>query len=152
MEVERTLNNNDDQLIISDQAKTYLKETAKWANFLSIVGFVIVGLMILFGLFFGAIIGAFMSGMQDESIPAMSGGLMGLIYVIIAIIYLMPTLYLYRFGRRTKEALKADDTDALTRAFKQLKSCFKFLGIMMIVVLAIYAVMIVFAMIVGSTL
>ena len=36
-------------LEIDTQAKAFLNETAKWAKFLAIVGFVLVGFFLLFG-------------------------------------------------------------------------------------------------------
>ena len=39
--------NTDTEMRLDDNSRAYLKETTKWAKFLAIVGFVMVGIMVL---------------------------------------------------------------------------------------------------------
>jgi len=145
--------NIGDGFVITESSRSFLRETAKWAKFLAIVGFVMVGLMVLFGLFFGSIMGAAMTGMEDAGLEqALGGGAFGFIYVVIALLYFFPTLYLYRFATRTKQALANSDSEGLAWGLEQLKSCFKFMGIMMIVMLSFYAIIFVFVIIFGAAM
>ena len=141
-------NHLEEELLISNAARVYLGETAKWAKFLAIVGFVFAGLMVIFGLFFGTIMGSLAAGELD----GMSGlgGTMGFFYVLVALIYAFPCYYLYKFATGTKLALATNDTETLTDALENHKSVYKFYGILMIIVLAFYALGIVAALLFGA--
>lgn len=114
---------------LTGESLTYLKETSGWGTFLAIVGFCYVALLICLGLFAGSIFGA----MAGEENPAMGGAMsfiMGGVYVAIGVLYIFPSLYLYRFSQEVKNALSRNNTEALTKAMGNLKSLFKFLGIL----------------------
>lgn len=152
MEDDNLLDSNmNEGFVITEASRTYLQETAKWAKFLSIVGFIFIGLMVIFGLFFGSIMGSAMSELDDAGLGAgMGAGAFGFIYIIIALLYFFPTFYLYRFSTRTKQALLNSDSEGLAWGLEQLKSTFKFMGIMMIVILALYGLMFLFAIVFGA--
>ena len=40
--------------VLSDESEAFLKETAKWGYFLSILGFVFIGIIVLMAFFIGA--------------------------------------------------------------------------------------------------
>jgi uncharacterized membrane protein len=123
-------------LKLNNYAKEFLKETAKWAYFLAIVGFIGVGLMILMALFMGAVFSALP---ETTDIPFNMGPFFTILYLIFAGLYFFPVLYLYRFANKMKMALARNDEDVLTNSFESLKSHYKFMGIMTIVLLAFYA-------------
>lgn len=133
------------ELNFSEEIKGYLKEIAKWAYFLSILGFVGLGIMVIFGLFFGAIMGSLPS--NAYSMGYSTG--MGIAYVILALIYFFPILYLYKFAKKMKAALRTKDNNELTSAFSNLKSHYKFIGIFTLIILSIY-ILIFFVAIVGG--
>jgi len=146
--------NFEENLLITDESRMYLAETAKWAKFLAIVGFVFTALIVVLGVFFGSIMGAMMSGFPEESGSVAMGGLggaMGFFYVIMGLIYFFPCYYLYKFATRAKLALANNDTDALTDALANHKSVYKFMGILMIIVLAFYVLGIAAALLFGMT-
>ena len=122
---------------------SYLLETAKWSKFLSIVGFVFIGIMILVALFIGSIMGTAFSAMpMDDTMPYSSGiftGMMTGIYLFLALLYFFPTLYLYRFSTQVKTAIHTNSQEELTQSFSNLKSMFKFWGIFTAVTIGIYA-------------
>lgn len=135
------------KLEIDERSRSFLKETAKWARFLAIVGFVMMGLMVLGGLFFGSTLAA-LSGAGAGA--AMGGGVLMIVYVIVALIYFFPLLYLFKFATKMQQALKTDDQGVLIESFENMKSCFKFMGIFTIVILAFYALMLIIALIAGA--
>lgn len=139
---------NDYGIELSEQAAEYLRITAKWAHFLAIVGFVMIGIMVLMGLFIGTVFSAFIP--EEDSLGLVSQGGLTIMYLIIALLYFFPTLYLFRFAKRTRTALETENSELLTGGLEQLKSCFKFLGILMIVVLCFYAIGIVIAVFTAS--
>lgn len=133
---------NSAGLKITDQAKSFILETAKWAKFLAIVGFVFIGLMVL-GAFFMLIAGASLPGMGG------AGAGVGVMYLLMALLYFFPTYYLLIFANKIKVGLTQSSQNDVDSGFENLKSTFKFMGILMIVVLGIYALFIVFALIAG---
>jgi hypothetical protein len=135
-------NENLFELQVDQQSISYLSETARWARFLSIVGFVLCGLMIVLALFAGSLISTFtrVSSGSDALGSAMgfSSALFSLIYIVIALLYFFPCLYLFNFSGKMQTALRNNDQTSLNAAFGNLKSCFKFVGILTIVFLSFY--------------
>ena len=121
------------QLSLNEQAKRFLSESGKWGKFISIVGFVGIGLLVLFGVFAGAI---FSNIPGYEDIP---GALFSVIYIVLAALYFFPVLYLYRFSTKIREALNSNNETTLQNAFESLKSHYKFIGILTLVMLGLYA-------------
>lgn len=136
-------NQNLFDLQIDQPVTTYLGETAKWAKFLAIVGFVFCGIMAIIAVFAGSLMSTAFGSMGGDG--GMSGIFVTLLYLVIAALYFFPCLYLFHFANKMQRALRQNDQGSLTDSFRNLKSCYKFLGILMIIVLAFYAI----ALIVG---
>ena len=122
--------------------KSYLAETAKWGRFLSILGFILCGLIVLIGIFAGSIFSMFGSATIGGESPIGASGfasVMVVLYILIALLYFFPCLYLFRFSNKMKTALYGNSQEDLTESFQNLKSLFKFVGILTIIILAIYA-------------
>lgn len=129
-----------EELLVSDEAKGYLLEIGKWGNFISIIGFVFIALMIAGGLFFSFIFNSLMSmtEMNEFSqMPFPMGGF-GLLYVGMAIVYAFPVYYLFNFSQKIKVAVNSNDEKSMNTAFKNLKSHYRFLGILLIVIMSLY--------------
>lgn len=137
MAIEEIGGKAPDGLRINNHAIEFLGETAKWAKFLSIVGFIGIGLLIVFAFFAQA----FASTLADsESVTfSVDGGIyVTIIYLILAVIYFFPVYYLYKFSNNMKKALQTKDEDLLSSAFEMLKSHYKFIGILTIVGVSFY--------------
>lgn len=142
-------------LAVNSISRGFLTETAKWAKFLAILGFIGCGFMAIAAFFLPVL----MSLMPGNEMMPMGGALMArgmsamltVIYLCFAILLLMPCLYLYRFSTKMKSALIQSDTEVLDSSFSNLKSFFKFYGIMMIIVLSFYVLIFILA-IVGATI
>lgn len=133
-------------LQMDQEASTYLGEAARWARFLSILGFIMCGLLILVGLFLGSVVStAFRGSMGSGSV--FGGTFFTMLYVVIALLYFFPCLYLFQFGSKMRTAQRNNDQQLLSESFKNLKSCFKFFGILAIVVLGLYALALIAAVI-----
>ena len=140
MDNPQIIDDNLGGFAFSSEIKSYLAETAKWGKFLAIVGFVFIGLMALFGLFFGS----FMSNFAGGELFPVSPMIFTVMYLLIAALYFFPVLYLYRFSTKMQVALRLDNERDLTESFSNLKSLYKFMGIMTAVILGIYALLFVF--------
>jgi len=125
--------NPGSELSITDPIRSFLAESARWGKFIAIIGFVFIGLGVLMMLFGGgAMIAGGMAGM---------GGIMILVYVVALGISLIPIYYLYNFATKMQVALRDDNQEFLRDAFENHKSMFKFYGILMAIMLGIYALM-----------
>lgn len=136
------------ELNVSSTIMEFLKETSSWTYFLSILGFIGIGLMLLFGVFFSVAMRLVPLGNPYEGL-GMDMSYFGLIYIVLALLYFFPVLYLFNFSRKTKLALKTNNNDDLTAAFSNLKSHYKFMGVFAIVIISIYILAFVIAMIAG---
>lgn len=111
---------------------TYLESTRKWTLFLSIVGFIFIGLLLLMGL---VMIGTFSMISAFYPIP---GFAVFIIYLIFAAVYFFPILYLYKFSFKMRMAIEQKNSQYAEEAFRYQKMMYKFLGILTIVILCIY--------------
>ncbi len=121
-------------LTVSPQASAYLNEARKWSKFLAILGFCFIGLAILAGLFAGTFI-ARMGGQQDMPFPPY---IFSVIYAGMGAIYFFPIYYLLKFSNHMKSALVNQNSRELDTAFEYLKSHYKYIGILFIILLAFY--------------
>ncbi len=134
-------------LVINKEAVGYLRGIAKWGKILAIIGFVMIALTVLFALFAGSYFEPLIQDMEDDSI-SINTTLISLLYLVIAVIYFFPVLYLYRFSAKLQSALEMHSEDKAAESFKNLNSLFKFFGILTIVVFGIYAISLI-AMLIG---
>jgi hypothetical protein len=109
----------------------YLGEMRKWTLFLSVIGFIFIGLAVVGSLFMG--------GMLRGFLP--TGGFLVTIFILIfALIYFFPIYFLFKFSAVSKEALNTFDSIKFEEAIHYLKRFFKYIGIMTIVLLCLYAI------------
>lgn len=138
-------------LSIDPVTKAHLSETAKWARFLAIVGFIFLGLMLVFGIFFSSYMATVLGGYDTyggTGLMASFGVGMAIMYIIIAALWFFPLLFLLRFANRMRAALNGNDQRALNISLQNLKVFFRFIGIMTIIGLALYALAIILSVIV----
>ncbi|BDS15069.1 hypothetical protein [Aureispira anguillae] len=121
------------ELSISNEAQQFLLTACKWAKFLSIVGFVSLGFLVL------AAIGITFAGSSLPGDPFEGMGFfIGFMYLLFAGFYFFPILYFYRFSVMVKQGIETTSTDLITSGFENLKSSIKFIGVLTAVVLAFY--------------
>ena len=133
MNLDDQLDNNLGGLEVNSEARGFLLETSKWAKFFAVLS----------GIFIALIIGAML--IMLLSVPDAIGGAYGeagifafMMYLLMGILYIMPTLYLYRFASKTKAAITESNSLQLADGLENLKSLFKFMGVMTILLLAFY--------------
>ena len=123
---------------LSDAAMLFLAEIRKWARFIAIVMFVMIGLMVVLGFAMGSIMDS-LSTFSDEPGMPMSGPFFAVTYILMAVLYFFPALYLYRFTENLGKAMVSGSEQELTTAFDYLKRHYKFVGILLIISLAFIA-------------
>ena len=122
-------------LLINSISQDNLNSAARWGRFLSIVGFVFCGLMLIGGVLIQTIMPSF--GSYSYGNPIIK--YLGTVYIILAIILFFPCLYLLKFSNKMLEAIRTSNQESMDNAFANLKSMFKFYGIVTIVILCFYA-------------
>jgi hypothetical protein len=134
------------ELQLDQPSINYLSETARWSRFLSIMGFIYCGFMVLFGLFFSTVM-RMVPTVSDSGMTAVGNGFLGVFIIILSLIMFFPALYLWNFSSKIRKAFNNNDQTLLTESLKNLKSFFKFYGIFLIVALSFYALALIAAVV-----
>ena len=122
-----------------------LRQTRPWVLFLSIVGFIITAIVAAAGL-----LQVTMSLVQPT--PRTAGEAIGgaMFTLLAGILYFFPSLYLLRFSGRIRDLTYSHRLADLEAALGAQKSFWRFSGILVALLLALYAVIIVGAAVMGS--
>ena len=113
-----------------------LKKTKPWVRFLSILGFILAGLMVLVAL--GMLVFGLYQMTQGPGVGAWMAG-MSVLYLLLGILYLFPSRYLYQYASAIGAALDAKyKSGPVEQALGYQKSFWKFAGIMALVMLLLY--------------
>jgi len=100
--MEQNITPNVFTLQIDNGNTPYLTEAAKWAKFLAIVGFIFCALIIIAAFFAGTLLSGYFSqiGATEAGAELTSAGttFITIYYLIVAVIYVFPCLYLYNFA------------------------------------------------------
>ncbi|MCP9752496.1 hypothetical protein [Ferruginibacter sp. HRS2-29] len=138
--MENTQNLLNNELQVDGNVRNHLNETAGWAKFLGIVGFIVSGLIGIGALFAGTFITTLSRSSTayygSSEMSAMSG-MITVVYMILAVIGFFISLFTYKFGTKTKQALLTSDQDNLNAGMMNLKFIFRFYGIIMIIYIGI---------------
>jgi hypothetical protein len=126
-------------LIITEDIRSYIYESARWSKFLSIVGFIFTGLMVLAAFSMNSIMTAM------SQMPAYSG----LAKFGSALLYFYPSYLMYKYANSAKHAVLYGDQPSLSVAMSKMKSIFKFWGILTMILVGIYVLMLLATIMVG---
>lgn len=117
----------------------WLYDSARWAKFIAIIGFIFVAFFIVIAIFMGPVLSYLNEDIGISTVnPLLSSGFFPVFYLILSAIYFFPVYFLFKFSDGVIRAYKADDEEGLNTSFQFLKKHFKFIGILLIIVLAIY--------------
>ena len=132
-----------EQLTVTKASKSYLSEIATWARFFAILGFIFIGLLLVFAFFAVPIFGTVTK--SQSGVPDDLGSIMLVTNVLIAIVYFFPLYYLLQFSKKIKKALKTKNDQMLANAFQMLKSHYKFIGVLTIITISLYFLFFIFS-------
>lgn len=142
---------NIPSLIVSEDMRSYIYDTAKWANFLAVVGFVIAGLMIVTSF----TLGAAMSTNPELSKLLSTSALSPIGFTIFCLVYAFaifyPSLLLFKYSSKAKLGVLYGEQASLDEAFSKMKSLFKYWGIITILFISLYILLIIFSVVTGAT-
>lgn len=133
-----------EELKIDRISKEFLAEAAKWTAFLAILGFIGIGFFFIAGLV--------MLSFSSMSKSMTGSFVMSFVYLLVAGFYLVPINFLYKFSTNMKNALRKNNQSSLTNAFEYLKSHYKFIGILTLILISFYVMIFIWLMLttVGS--
>lgn len=135
------------ELKLDNTAKAYLLETARWAKFLSILGFIFLGFYLLGGMAL-----AFSITITDE-VGAWSKGIGAtgilLLYALGGFITVYPIYALYRYTILIKRAINSNDGITLNMALRYHRNYYRYNGIIAVVIIGLYALIFIIAIIIG---
>ncbi len=131
-------NLHDFRIGLTQESIDHLTKLRKWTAFLSILAFIGLGVLILIGFSFPLIF-KFL-GRDTPTTSMFPTMLFGFLYVLISTIYFFPILFLYQFSRWAKRSLTSLDPNALAIALKYLKDHYSYMGILAVILIALYAV------------
>ena len=137
------MNSNDNllnnELQIDTESQLHLGEAAKWAKFLGIVGFIFSGLTILAGIGTFIISNEYGRSYYYNRSQVFNPLVQLFVFLIIAVIWIFASLFVYRFATKMKTALYNSDQITFNDALNNLAKNYRFLGIVTIVYLALVA-------------
>ena len=125
-------------LTLTNNAVFFLKQSAPWIKFISILGFVYCGLIIVIGL-------VSVVFMLNEPMTL----LIALLYFALAIVMYFPLNFLYKYASNLKYFCESGNSAELETAFNMQKKFWKFQGIMTIIGIGLMAIFLVIAVIAG---
>jgi hypothetical protein len=117
----------------------HLRMASRWAQFMGIIGFIGLGLMLLGSLAVMAMSGSYSRFPGGGDVSPMA---LGLIYLVMVVLYFFPIFYLFQFAVKTKQAIEQKDSVTLEEATSFLRRHYQFVGIFTIVILSLYILMI----------
>jgi len=109
----------------------------KWTMFFSILGFIFLGLVVIIGIITGTFLSAFKSGGASVGVPE---SVIIILFFVLATAFFFPVHFLFRFSKHTAHAVQTLDKDQLHKAFRNLKAYFVYLGVLIIIGLALYVI------------
>ena len=138
---------------LNENSKFYLRQTVRWTNFLAILGFIGTGFMILFALIL--ILGGGAISQYSSQLPikgmAIGYSLFGVLYLAFSALYFYPVFCLYKFGRLMKYGILSENEVQITEAFRYQRNMYRFMGIMMLVIIGLYTLIIVSVSLTGAS-
>lgn len=123
-----------------ESAREVLAANVRWGRYLVMMGYVLTALVVVVGL---------VSMLIGVAASSAVGSITLVLYLAVAALYYMPIERLNRFVKGCSMALETGDERALMEGLYGLSRAMRMLVIYTVVVLAIYAVIFLFALVFG---
>lgn len=137
-------------LRMSSRLKATWVTTGKWAFFLSVLGFLGVGLFVLLLIAVGSVIKSYV-GLLSAQYPAMRViepllGYLTVIMIPVTALFFFIFFYHIRFAGTIQKALRYNDQELFTAAWRNLRNYFRIYGIVMILLIIFYLIVMILAL------
>lgn len=121
-----------EKVVLTSSALDFLNSASKWSRFIGIIGFVFVGVLALAPLVIEIVIAQMQLPFMIPTVP------FTIMFLFVAIVLFFPVFFLFRFSIKAQEALKSQNSQALQSAFRSLKLHYKYIGILIIIYIALF--------------
>ncbi len=122
---------DNDKLVLTSSAVDFLNTASKWSIFIAIIGFLFVASLLTMAFMIGNLISQLPMQLPIPTI-VFTG-----VFLFAAIVLFFPVFFLFRFSMRTQKAIKTKDSVALASAFQSLKAHYMYIGILIIIYIAL---------------
>ncbi len=125
----------------------YLDQTRPWARFMSVMTFVSAGFLALIG-FVMLLVGIFggLAARETGALGPLGGaigmGLMAVLYLAMACVYIAPGMFLWRYASAIQGLKVSATTGLLEEALKQQRSFWRYVGILTVIVVVVVVMVI----------
>lgn len=135
----------ENNIRLLEESKMYVSSIGKWLKFFAVFSCICIFFLLMCTILMIAL---------GSHIPMFHGGKslrwFNLIYIVLALLYIWPILYMFRSSAAAKSAVESNDNVQIVEFLKNNKLYWKFCGILTIVLFAVYIVFII-AMIISAT-
>jgi len=133
---------DESKIEISSEALDNLNVARRWTTFLSVLGFIFLGLIIIAGLATSLFLTVFKTQQANLGIPE---SLMMVVFAAFGVLCFFPVFFLFRFSKNIRDAIQNNDQRKLVKGFKNLRLFFAYFGILVILVISVYLILLLFA-------
>lgn len=131
---------SSEQLVVTPSMYESLRATRPWVFFLGVMSFIGAGFMVIGGLGIAA---------MGSRMPAGPGPALGLVYLVMAVFYVIGGVFLVRYGSAIGRLMSGGGTADMEAALAGQKSFWKFAGILTLVMIVLSVVGVVVAIVIG---
>jgi len=126
----------------------HLRRAKPWVRFIAVMSFIGSVLLVVLGLVLAVMGSALPAMFGGSSNPGVGIG-MGIVYLLLALLYIFPGLYLWRYANAIDSLVRYPQSLTLEEAMKHQTAFWRFVGILSAVMIAIYAVIFALAAVFG---
>lgn len=129
--------------LVSGAAIQKLAGTKPWVRLLSVISFIASGFMLLGAgslVLMGTVSSIAASGRTGSALPASFGIAIAIAYAVFALIYLYPGVKLWKYANSIARLMHTQSEVDLVDALDQQRGFWKFIGIMVAIIIGLYIV------------
>lgn len=123
------------ELIVDRQGRTHLDDTATWAKFVGVMGFVFSLVMAAAAGLIGYRLMQGATTNRGQSEQMLTNGVIAITYITFSALTFYMSLHLARFAKKVHAALQTNDQFVFTEALRNLRRYFRFAGLITALVL-----------------
>ncbi|HKL96092.1 MAG TPA: DUF5362 family protein [Paludibacteraceae bacterium] len=121
------------KLVVTENCKKDLLITAKWSRIYAIISIFSVAILLVVGIVL--LVSSFFIDNQQIGLDKEMLAPAGVMYILLGLLLIIPTMYLLQFGQNTKKAVAEDNLELMELAINRMKSYWKFMGVFTLVVI-----------------
>ncbi|HOE05035.1 MAG TPA: hypothetical protein PLZ52_07445 [Bacteroidales bacterium] len=142
MEPTGNIESGPQPIELNSEVKDCLYESAKWSNFLSVIFFAILGILVLASAITIVIASMKYSISNNEAEPFV----LAMMYIGFSGIYYFPVVFMYRFSKNVIQGIEENNQEIFYLGLKNLRSHFRFLGVLSMVAISLFTMVLIISL------